>query len=102
MKSKKQKAAEYAALKADKERRESLVAAAVEKWGIKDCLSALWQTSSRDEEKEITDWFKEEMEISKGAIIINPQSIAEEARIHDFLDTIYPYENDKQMALFAA
>jgi hypothetical protein len=102
MKSKKQKAAEYAAYVKEKERRETLVEAAIEKWGITECLEALWKMASREQEKDMDTWIKDQISIYKGAIIINPQSIAEADRINDMLDTLYPTCNDKQLALFAA
>lgn len=99
MKSKKQKAAEYAAYKAKKERIENLAAAAVERYRVEELLAALYEVAYTD---DFNDWCKEHLNFSKGAVIIYPQSIAEEAKIDGFLDTLYPNINDKQMALFAA
>jgi hypothetical protein len=99
MKSKKQKAAEYAAYKAKKERLGNLASLAVEKYTVAELLDALYEWSDTD---EFDYWCKSHLNFKDGAVIIYPQSIAEEARINDLLDVMYPNSNDKQIALFAA
>ena len=83
--------------------RKNLLAALLERFSISDIMDDLDNLATSKDDKDSLKWWAELfLSVNGSTIIIHPQSMAEADRITDFLDTMYPNCNDKQLALFAA
>jgi hypothetical protein len=83
--------------------RKNLISIALEKWDVSDIMNDIDDlATSKDDKNSLRWWAELFLSVNASSIIIRPQSIAEADRIKELLDSVYPNENDKQMALFAA
>jgi hypothetical protein len=76
-----------------------LMDAAVKHWDSGDMLDELERISGNADKLDLGDWAASYLS-HRGYIIIKPQTLAQEEKISEFMDTLYPYYNERQAALF--
>ncbi len=81
-------------------KRKKLTAAALEKWSIKEIMTSIEEEAGRVDQLDLKEWAIEFLQFD-GCLVIKPQSIAEEARLNEMVETLYPYANERQMVLLS-
>jgi hypothetical protein len=83
--------------------RKNILAILLEKFDMSDIMNDLDDlATSKDDRHDLKWWAEYFLSVNASSIIIHPRSMAEADRIKELLDSVYPNENDKQLALFAA